>query len=222
MFSHVSFARFAGKDWLWLTFGKKFQMWHARHFSVASYSKYYPGEFISLSSSGEVASVETCGTCMAECACLSSLGCMQVYFLVLCVSSTALAGRLGPCRLCRFDGKPDLLAELAEAAAIFNLSIMMTEGRAGKQLPKEFCCAFSRVAVSLGKVPGLARQRWEMYRAGFGCWSLIGLHVRCVMLVSSFVGVTGARYSWQVHGSTHTIHVGNIYIHLVDSYGKCK
>ena len=68
--------------------------------------------------------------------------------------------------------------------------------------------------MSLGKVPGLARQRWEMYRAGFACWSLIGLHVafvlftlplvsgcaksaRCVMLVSSFVGVTGARYSCQ-------------------------
>ena len=44
-------------------------------------------------------------------------------FWSLFVSSTTLAGRLGPCRLCRFDGKPDLLAELAEAAAIFNLSI---------------------------------------------------------------------------------------------------
>ena len=30
-----------------------------------------------------------------------------------------LAGRLDPRRLCRFDGKPHLLAELAEAAAFF-------------------------------------------------------------------------------------------------------
>ena len=39
---------------------------------------------------------------------------------------------------------------------------------------KNFAAHFleSRVAVSSGKVPGLAHQRWEMYRAGLECWSL--------------------------------------------------
>ena len=63
-------------------------------------------------------------------------------FWSLFVSSTTLAGCLGPRRLCRFDGKPDLLAELAEAAAIFNLSIMMTEEKRVNSFPKNFAAHF--------------------------------------------------------------------------------
>jgi len=62
---------------------------------------------------------------LTEGACLSSLGRIAgVHFLIPLFASLApLAGRLDPCRLCCFDGKPDLLAELAEAAVMFYGSV---------------------------------------------------------------------------------------------------